>query len=191
VTLLILGPNWLEYSYLMSLFSLLIPAAMVFQQACRLLLVYGKTKYIFFYECIAFFFIYTPLLIIGIDDLRLFSAVRVAAEIIISFIFLVVIAIKYTGIKNTILLVFSLVPMALGVIIAMLVTNMVGKLNINVFVDLSVITFVFTCVFTLVVLIFYVLVLRRFADWKYLEGIIFRTIAPITNKLLKKVNFKR
>jgi len=188
VTLFILGPNWLEYSYLMSFFSLLIPAAVVLRQASRVLLVYGKTKYIFFYECIAFIFVYTPLFIIGIDDLRLFSAVRVIAEIIITFIFLVVVALKYTGIKNTVLLVFSLVPMALGIFIAALVTNMVGILNINVFVDLSVITFVFTSVFTLVVLIFHVLVLRRFADWKYLEGIIFRVIAPVVDKLQRKLN---
>jgi lipopolysaccharide exporter len=191
VTRLILGPNWIEYSYLMSFFSLLIPATVMLRQASRVLLVYGKTKQIFFYECIAFVFVYTPLLIIGIDDLRLFSAVRVIAEIIITFIFLVIVAIKYTGIKNTFLLVFSLVPMALGIFVAVLFTNMVGELNINVFVDLSVITFVFTCVFTLVVLIFHVLVLRRFADWQYLESIILRILAPITNKLLKKVNFKR
>jgi lipopolysaccharide exporter len=188
VTLFILGPNWLEYSYLMSFFSLLIPAAVVLRQASRMLLVYGKTKQIFFYECIAFVFVYTPLLIIGIDDLRLFSAVRVIAEIIITFLFLVVVAIKYTGIKNTVSLVFSLVPMALGIYIAVLVTNLVCKLNINVFVDLSVITFVFTCVFTIVVLIFHVLVLRNFADWKYLEGIIFRIIAPVVGKLKRKIN---
>ncbi|MFT6919473.1 MAG: lipopolysaccharide exporter [Cognaticolwellia sp.] len=186
VTLLILGPNWLEYSYLMSFFSLLIPAAVMLRQASRVLLVYGKTKQIFFYECIAFVFVYTPLLIIGIDDLRLFSAVRVMAEIIVTFVFLVVVALKYTGIKNTASLVFSLVPMALGIFIAVLVTNMVGKLNINVFVDLSVITFVFICVFALVVLVFHMLVLRNLADWKYLEGIIFRIIAPVVDKLKLK-----
>jgi lipopolysaccharide exporter len=186
VTLLILGPNWLEYSYLMSFFCLLIPAAVMLRQASRVLLVYGKTKQIFFYECIAFVFVYTPLLIIGIDDLRLFSAVRVMAEIIVTFVFLVVVALKYTGIKNTASLVFSLVPMALGIFIAVLVTNMVGKLNINVFVDLSVITFVFICVFALVVLVFHMLVLRNLADWKYLEGIIFRIIAPVVDKLKLK-----
>lgn len=186
VTLMILGPNWLDYSYLMAIFSLLIPCYIMLQHATRVLILYGKTKQVFQYQIMAFFFIYSPLLIIGIDDLRLFSLVRVAAEIIMSFILLAIISIIYTGFKNSLLLLFSFLPISLSVFTASFVTSIVGKQDVNVFIDLSIITFTFTLVFYLSILIIHMLFLHRLTDWKYLESLVLRIIKPTLKKLIKK-----
>ena len=121
-----LGENWVEYSELFACFSLLIPAFAVLNQARRVLVVFGKTKHMLYYELISFFVIYGTLFVIGIEDLFLFGAIRVGLENAICLIFLIYITSSYTGVKNCLRLLIISLPVLIAVLVASSVVNIVS-----------------------------------------------------------------
>lgn len=77
---ILLGQNWIMYADVFGYMALLGISSVFLNQSIRVLLVYKRTKIIFYYELLAFFGIYGMLLISGFDDIVSFTATRVALE---------------------------------------------------------------------------------------------------------------
>ena len=179
VTALILGDNWTDYSFLMSAFGLLIPAFVSLQQSTRVLLVYGKTKQMFFYDCIAFAAIYGVLFAYGMEEIESFTFIFVGMENILASLYFLFILVRYTGAKSTLTFAFSCMPLVAGVIGAYLFSNYIRFEELNVFVDLLLITASNTITFLAIVFSLYMLGYKKFSEWEYLASIILRVAKPL------------
>jgi lipopolysaccharide exporter len=179
----LLGNNWLDYSYLLAAFGVLIPANIIRQQATRVLVVFGNTKQLFFIECLTFAIVYGVVLLNGVDDIKSFSFLLVSMETLVSIVFLGFIMYRYTGGKSTFDFVFSLVPLIVGGIMGKLFSDLFIFNSFHAFFQLVFITGSFVIVFLITVLTFYYLGYKRFSEWEYLESLVRRILAPIFQKL--------
>ncbi|MDP5130360.1 MAG: oligosaccharide flippase family protein [Paraglaciecola sp.] len=182
ITLVLLGKNWVEHSYLFGIFAGLIPAFIMLNHATRLLILHAKTKQLFFYSCISFAAIYTPLLILGVADLKLFSIVRVSLENLTTFIFLITVTLIYTGARNTLRFFLSTAPVFVACYIAFLISKWLSVNNINAFIELVYVSIIFMLTFTMAILALHFSVLKYSRDWQYLESLITRILISVFKK---------
>jgi O-antigen/teichoic acid export membrane protein len=183
VTSVILGPNWLEYSNLLGIFGLLIPALIMFHQASRVLILFGKTKHLFIYECITFVILYSTLLFVGIKDLLLFSYVRVGMENLICSAFLTYVLLKYTSVGNTLSLILGFIPFGISAYIAYSLSSLVSVENLHDFFQLCIVTAAFFSAFYGSMLLFHLVFLRKLQEWMYLEQLVLRVCSPVISRL--------
>jgi len=179
VTALILGDNWTDYSYLMSAFGLLIPAYVMLQHGTRALLVYGKTKQMFFYDCIAFVSIYGVLFAHGMDEIKSFSFLLVGMENLLAGLYFLFILLRYTGLKSTLTFVVSIIPLIIGTIGGHLFSVYIRIDEVNIFVDLLLVTFSNTVAFFLIIFCLYIMGFKKFSEWEYLISLLLRIVNPV------------
>lgn len=184
ITALLLGDNWVEYSYLMAAFGLLVPAFVMLGHASRALLVYGKTKQLFFYQCLSFTVVYGTIIQIGMSEIKLFAFALSGMENIVTFCFFYFILIRYTGFKSALSFLISVMPLFLSVFLAQFASGYWTSINVGTFVKLVCITATFFVVFLLVIFLCYVLGFKRFNEWRYLQELISRSLKPIVSKVL-------
>ncbi len=187
ITLLLLGPNWLEYSYLMAAFGLLIPPSVMLNHAKRVLLIYAKTKQIFIYECIAFVVVYSVAIYIGLSDIKVLSFTLVTMENIVSLLFFTYILGKYTGIKSIFKFAISVIPLITGTAIASYVVNQLPLEQYHVFVQLITITTIFFVLFFAVIYAIFILGFKNISEWEYLENLLKRTLTPFLVSIRSKL----
>lgn len=174
-----LGPNWVEYSELFACFSLLIPAFAILNQARRVLVVFGKTKHMLYYEVVSFFTIYGSLFLIGIDDLLLFGATRVGIENAICLSFLIYITSSYTGLRNCFRLLILSFPVLFAVILASLLVS-IWDLNTQYkLLSLILNGAIFTGLYALMLGIIHYSIAEKTSEWKYIGALIKRSIRII------------
>lgn len=183
VTALLLGENWVEYSYILGLFGLLLPAFVMVLQCKRVLLVYGKTKQIFFYEIAAFITVYGVVIASGVNQIKEFATVLVIMENVVSSLFLLFILWRYTGTKSTLLMFIASTPLIIATYSAYLVTNFIKLSNFNVFLELVIVSSLFISIFCLVLLLCYLCGYKHFTEWQYLQSLLARSFNPISKKL--------
>jgi hypothetical protein len=182
---ILLGANWVEYSQLLAIFSLLIPAAVVHRHCCRTLIIYHKPKNILFYEIITFLIIYGILFFVGLDDLFIFTYFRVGMEQVLSLCFLVYISIKFTNYV-------TLFKLLLGVFIifsSCMLTIYLFEYS-STFSDYAILDFglkgiSFFCLFYIFFIIKYFLFLRNFSEWKYIISLVKRLTTSLINMMTK------
>lgn len=185
ITWLLLGDNWLDYSFLIGTFGLLIPSSILLSQSKRVLLVYGKTKQIFVYEVGAFCIVYGVLLLSGIHDIKQFSLLLVIMENIVSFSFYLFILWRYTGIKSIIDMFISLIPISIALFVGYYVSyHLVPKIDI-VFFDLVLKSASFIVCFSVIISLSYVSFLHKLSEWHYLHSLALRSLVPIIKKKRK------
>ena len=184
ITLVFLGNKWIDYSQLLAYFSLLIPAVAMLNQSRRVLVVYGKTKQMLYYEILSFTLLYGSLFFIGMDDLLFFSLVRVGIESLLCLSFLLCISLTFTGLKNTLILLYVSIPLILATIFSSIATN---YLNVNsgfILLDLIVAGLIFVTTFFAILFAFHYTVMKRTIEWKYIESLTHRSIRAILQRLL-------
>lgn len=167
----LLGQQWVEYAYLLSVLGFLLPATAMVQQANRVLLVYGKTKYLFYYELASFFILYSILLYVGFKDLFVFTLWRVSLENILTFSYMSYIALKYTNLSSYIKILGSIVIVTvLSVISASIAKNfLAGKSEI---INLLSVSTIYALTFLLLVTIAYFSFGKFIPEWKYIYEIL-------------------
>ncbi len=178
-----LGPNWVEYSELFACFSLLIPAFAILNQARRVLVVFGKTKHMLYYEIVSFFTIYGSLFLIGLEDLFLFGAMRVGLENAICLIFLIYITSSYTGLRNCLRLLTISLPALIAVVVASSVVNMVSLDAHYKVLNLILNGFIFMSLFLLTLSIIHYSAARKTEEWGYIEGLVTKGISLLKSKI--------
>jgi lipopolysaccharide exporter len=181
VVLVLLGNNWIQYSQLLGIFGLLVPASAVHRHCSRTLIIYNKPKHILIYELITFIVIYGVLFFVGLQDLFVFTYVRVGMEQILSLSFLLYISMKYTNSKTTLKLFFGVFLIATSCTIAIFLLSFVPVLSDYIVVNLAFKAVLFFVVFYIIFALFYVLVLRYFTEWQYIASLLIRVITPLVS----------
>jgi len=183
ITAVLLGENWLDYSYLIGIFSLLLPSFVMGLQSKRVLLVYGKTKQIFFYEIAAFAAVYGVVIASGVDQIKEFSTLLVIMENIVALIFFVFILLRYTGLVSTLKMFIASLPLIYSAALAHFVTTYVVTLtSLHAFFELVIITSVFVPLFLFTIWLSYMLGFKKLSEWEYLQSLLKRSLVPILRK---------
>ena len=186
IVFILLGENWISYSYLLAFFSILIPLTAINRHCNKTLVVFNKPKNIFVYEVLSFIFIYTNLLMIGIDELEMFTKTRVGLEALCSLLLLGYVSLKYTDIKNTIKVFCNVLILTTISLTSLTLMSSVNVENYNVFARIIVRGASFTVTFIILTISAYIFFLRYFAEWKYLYKLTLKAIDPIIQKKAEK-----
>jgi hypothetical protein len=155
-------------------------------QSTRVLLVYGKTKQMFFYDLVAFVFIYGALFANGFDEIKSFSFLLVVMENILATSYLIFILIRYTGFKSTLTFVVSILPLIVAAAGGKFASDYVRIEEVNVFVELTIVTVIFTITFFLILLGCYMTIFRKFSEWEYLFSLLQRSLNSVLMSLKTK-----
>lgn len=91
VTLFLLGSQWIEYHYILSLFSLLIPAFVLTNEGNRLLILSGMTKQLFFVDLLRSIIVYGGVFCIGFENIQNFISNFIALEVILAVIYYLIV----------------------------------------------------------------------------------------------------
>lgn len=178
-----LGKQWVEYSDLFRWFAILLPAYALFMHATRMCMVFGKTRMTATYEVFAVAFIFGPILLVGIQDIVAFTALRIILEIIASFLFFTVTTLLYTNLANYLRLLIISSPVLLACCIAMLAAQSLPT-TLNAILYLIAYCSLFGLVFGAVLLLFMLTLLRRQREWIYLEAKVTGGLVQLRSKLM-------
>jgi O-antigen/teichoic acid export membrane protein len=184
-TLILLGANWVEYSQLLAIFSLLIPAAVIHRHCCRTLMIYHKPKNILIYEIITFLIIYGVLFFVGLDDLYIFTYFRVGMEQVLSLFFLVYISIEFTNFVTLLKLLLGVFTIFFSCIVTIYLFDNISEFSDYAILDLGLKGVSFFCFFYFLFIISYCLLLRHFSEWKYIAFLVKRLISPVIDIMVK------
>lgn len=174
LTLVLLGEQWVDYSFLLQIFSLLLPSYVIVQHASRVLLVYGETKKIFFFQLLSFVSVYLPVLLIGFGELFEFTFVRVALELATTIIFLMYISYKYTSAMNALKLVYSCLVPVISLILSIRGTKEIVPDTGYYFLDLIVYVLFFCFVYLVIYSFLVVTFGKKNDDLQYIKNLLFR-----------------
>lgn len=177
-----MGDNWLEYASLFGVFALMIPAYAMFHHANRALYVFAKTKTMAIYEVISMVILYGSLLAVGLDDLMLFSWLRVSMENALSFVYLLYVSIRYTSAGNTLRMLILSIPCILACTVALLVSQLVTVFT-HPLLSLMLHCFVFAVVMFVIMGMFHIVFRHQSEEWKYIDSLVQKAVRPLVNKL--------
>lgn len=182
IVLLLLGKNWIEFSYLFGVFSFLLIAYVLQQHGCRVMMVYGRTREIFIFQLISFFIVFTPLVFIDKIQLNTFLYIRVAGEMVMSFGILTIASIYYTGHLNTLKLFGAITPIAFSSFVASWAMSATKPVDSNALLTLITSSVVYITTFTASILMLHFLILKKTRDWNYIETLITKLFISLKNK---------
>jgi lipopolysaccharide exporter len=182
VTQVLLGDNWVAYSPLLGMFGLLIPAYVMSNQSMRILVIFGKTKHIFIFECIAFVLIFLALVSVGSNNIESFTLVKASVENLLSVVFLLYVAIKYTSLKNSAYLLLSFIPLSVSALIASYLSKHSSTWFENSFLNLLVASLVSFSFFYICILLFHLIIFKKLQEWQYLENLMLRMLLPVLRR---------
>lgn len=183
VTQVLLGENWVEYSYLFGIFCISIVAYAFMRQATEVLVIFGKTKVIFNIQLITFFAVYGTLLLYPLESIAEFSIIKVSIESILGIIAFLAVSIYFTSFANVISSLFAIIPVCIAIVLALLLT-IETNLNLHPFFQLSIKVINFFAVYILSLLILGFMMSKTSNEWKYLFNL---TSRFLSTNLLKKV----
>ncbi|MFT6987445.1 MAG: lipopolysaccharide exporter [Psychromonas sp.] len=179
----LLGEKWVNYAELFAAFSLLIPAFAILNQARRVLLVFGKTKHMFYYELVSFTVLYGTLFQIGISDLIRFSYIRVLMENGLCILFMLYITAQYTSAQNMLRLCLATAPIIVSCLISYLVTDLFPLTAIPL-IDVALVTVIFSAVFCIVLTGLYYSFLKNIKEWQFIEGLVRKSVVFFYQKVV-------
>lgn len=184
LTNILLGEKWLDYHYILGTFGAMIPAFITTNEANRLLVIFGKTRNLFFAETLRSISVYAILFAIGFSNIEEFITNFVTFETIAASIYFFYVMTKYTGIRYSSKLLFSTV-----LITAISFLAMFGALGFMPDFQLSVLFqtllsgTLFLLTYGILLIYLYVIIFNRFTEWHYLQGLLYRSVLPVLNKL--------
>jgi lipopolysaccharide exporter len=181
----LLGSQWVDYSMLLAIFGFTVLAMAFFQQAQRVLLIFGKTKQIFYYEVTSFIGLYSVLFFVGVEDIFIFSMFRVGIDTVASLTIFIYIAIKYTGLSNFLHLTSAIIPIILASIAGALISNEVKNLMPFDFINLVIVFSVFFSTFILTIIVLYIMGPAKTIEFLYLKNIIIKLFNALRKRLVK------
>lgn len=181
-TRVLLGNNWVRYSELLAAFGLLIPASAIHRHCCRTIIVFNKPKYILYYEIFTFTLLYSVLFFVGLDDLLMFTYLRVGMEQVICLFFLLYVSLKYTTLITTLKAFLGLTLIIVSGVITIFIQTKLPISSSILFVDFILKALFFFISFYSVFIILYLLCLRRFSEWKYIHSLFLRITEPFIVK---------
>jgi O-antigen/teichoic acid export membrane protein len=167
IVAVLLGDNWSEYSELFAVFSFTIIIYVFQKQTSEVLVIFGYSKSIFYFQLISMLLIYGALLSIDAPNFLNFAKTKVWMEAIVVFGLTAYVMIKYSSVASVGNLCISIIPIAISITISFFLTRQID-IDHLVFIRLALkgITFFgiyFSCIFL------FVFVLKTvMPEWRYI-----------------------
>ncbi len=180
---LLLGHQWLAFSDIFGALSLLVLSFVFFSQASRVLLVFEKTKYLFYYELGAITILYGYLLFIGLGDLLSFTLNRVFVENILCLLFFIVVGYFTIGVQSVFSLLLLLVPIGVSVGLSIYSSVYIDTGDLPVLFELIIKGGVFSFSYLFCLWLAYKLYFHKVDEFQYTYNLIGKLLAPLKNKL--------
>lgn len=184
VTWLLLGRQWIEYHYILSLFALLIPAFVLTNEANRLLVIFGMTKQLFFVDLLRSSLVYSCIFLKGFTSVSEFITSFVTFEAGLAVIYYLVITWRYFGLFPMVRCCgyFSLFT-AMAFIshgIGRFVKPFAGGYEV---LEATVYSTVFMTVLIVCLIASDRALKQHSQEWEYLSSLVMRIVKPVLNKL--------
>jgi O-antigen/teichoic acid export membrane protein len=178
----LLGSQWLEFSNLLGTLSGLVIALVILNQSRRVLIVFQKTKLMFYYELASFTAIYSVLFIVGFDDLYIFANSRVILENVFCIALFIAVAYKYIGLKNLITLTLMCIPIFISAAIAALTTKYAIPNLTSVLGEFILTGVCFLSLYLIYISGFYSLFYRKTEEGRHVYRLVLTAIYALKNK---------
>lgn len=139
VILLLMGKNWVEYSYLFKYLVLMIIGNMFLIASRPLYMMYGNTKAIFYFEILCTFSIITTLTSLNFKNIEEFTIIKIAIESILCLLFFAITIHNKMGLK-------SLLHMLIKTIVFFIITYISLIISSHVYIESTIIDLFFKSV---------------------------------------------
>lgn len=175
-TLVVLGKNWVNYSFLLQIFAFLLPSYVMVQHATRVLLVYGETKKLFIFQLLSFIAVYIPIITLAYSNLNTFSILRVVLELLSTSVFFLFIGYKYTGLNNIFKLCISFLLPFLSFALSLFFSKQIIIKEVNPFFDLLLNSMLYLLMYIFCYLALFFIIFKNIKDIQYLKQLATRFI---------------
>ena len=183
---LLLGEQWLLYANLFGYMALLGIAVVLLHQSMRVLIVFEKTKLIFYYEVLAFVSLYGTLLSIGIEDINTFTAVRVLMENI--FCLALFLAVAFYTLKNETGRLLSLIlPIIASTIIAIYLSDFFVLTGIYLVTEIIIRGGIFVLSYISLLACSYILFYKKTEEGKHIFFLLTKQLIQFKSIVFKKL----
>ena len=182
-TLVVLGENWTEYSPLFAIFCVTIVTLVIQQHAARILVIYARTKAVFYFELLSFIVIYGYLILFKIDEIIEFSSAKITLELILAGVIFAYVSIAYTSLKNYLVCLFAILPILISSVIASYCTQLL-ILEASVFLQFLIVIGTFGLIYFSTLLLQAYLLRNISKEWHYIWDLLNKIISNALAKCL-------
>jgi lipopolysaccharide exporter len=162
---ILLGKQWLQFSEVFGVMSLMVVCFVLLNQARRALVVFERTKLMFYYEVASFTFIYGSIFLIGISDIITFTRLRVGLELASCMSLFTAVSIHAIGLRSFIRLIFLNIPLLVSVFLADFCTRIIHLPDYPALINLPIYLIIFVSLY-----LFFLVISHQFYYCKTDEG---------------------
>ena len=183
IIFLLMGEQWIEYSKLFGLFSLLILANSIYQTANRTFLIFARTRFTFVYEVICGVVIISALFLMPFSNIVEFLQIKVFLELALSVIYLMFAYTLFTNVKNIVFIISSIAIITTMSISSALTSQFLWPGFGYLIIDLLVNGTIFSVTFISQFLLLLFILNNRFAETRYLKNLLSKTCLTFLLKI--------
>ncbi|GAW95531.1 MULTISPECIES: oligosaccharide flippase family protein [Colwellia] len=182
---LLLGDQWLPYSNLFGYMALLGIAVVLLHQSIRVLIVFEKTKLVFYYELVAFISLYGTLLSIGIEDINTFTMVRVLMEN--CFCIVLFLAVAYYILKKQLWYLLTLIfPLLASVFIATFLSGFFLLVETHLILEIIIRGGLFVVAYILSLVGSYLVFYNKTEEGRHISHLLIKQLTQLQSIVLKR-----
>lgn len=182
-----LGSNWVSYSDLFGILSLIIPSYLMFHQSNRAIYAFGHTRTAAAYEFLSMFALVIILMSFEFDGVTQFASAKLYFETAASAVYLLYVSQRYNGFINTFRMVVIHIPVLLSCSIALYTTTYLISIS-SPLLNLVFSGFIYLGVFIIAMIVFILLLKHHNHEWKYMNDLLSRLVSSITSGIRRKIN---
>jgi lipopolysaccharide exporter len=174
---LLLGTQWIKYADVFGALSGMVICFVILNQARRALVVFEKTKWMFYYEMVSFIGIYGTLLFIGLEDIITFTQNRILLEFAFCLSVFSIVAYVLIGFKPLIKLIGMHIPLLLCVFVSVKLTQQIDLTEFNIIIKLASYAILFSLTYLVSLLLSYALIYRKTMEGKYVKNLVLKALS--------------
>lgn len=182
VTATLLGDNWTAYSELFSIFCISIITYVIQKQASDVLVVFGLSKGIFYFQLLSFIVVYGVLLCFGSSSINGFAEIKVWMEAIVVLGLFLYVTLRYTSFNSIINFIVALTPIILASITSIYLDIQINS-SYPVLVQLVLTTINFFAIYAVVLFSCAFVLKTSNPEWRYIWRLSQNVISSIVVKV--------
>lgn len=179
---ILLGKQWLQFSEVFGVMSLMVVSFVLLNQARRALVVFERTKIMFYYEVASFTLIYGSIFLIGMSDIITFTRLRVGLELASCMSLFIAVSINYIGIKSFIRLIYLNIPLLASVFLAIYYTHIIHLPDYPTLIKLPIYLIIFVSLYLIFIVICYKFFYYKTNEGKKIKSLIGSSLLAVAGK---------
>jgi lipopolysaccharide exporter len=183
---LLLGKQWLEFSEVFGTMSLMVICFVMLNQCRRVLLVFQKTHFSFYYEVFSFVFVYGLIYLIGIGDIVHFTKIRVGLEITSNVLLLSAVCLYFIGVKSFCNLIVLHAPLFISAYLAITLTKLAPLTTLITIFKMPSYLVIFGFFYSLFLIIFYLIYYNNTREGRKIKDLFTKALKGLSSKLIRE-----